>query len=249
MLATSEAVLLAFLLFCRIGSCLMLMPGVASPRVPAQVRLFIAIAVTLALTPMLMPELSPKIRLEPAILLRLVVAETMAGVLIGLLGRLFFLALQFMASALASFIGYAGMPDVAIDDSEPAPAVASLVTVTATVLFFAADLHWEVLRGLVRSYAVVPVERPITPDIGLERLVTAATDAFVLTLQITSPFVVYTFAINLTFGIVNKLTPQLPVYFISLPFVLAGGLLLLYFVIAEVLTLFTVGISGWLQRG
>src|SRR5690606_31883263 len=52
---TSDAVLSTFLLFCRIGGCLMLMPGFASPRVPAQIRLFIAIAVTLALAPLLLP--------------------------------------------------------------------------------------------------------------------------------------------------------------------------------------------------
>ena len=52
-----DTVLLVFLLFCRIGGCLMLMPGFSSARVPVQVRLFIAVAVTLALTPLLLPAL------------------------------------------------------------------------------------------------------------------------------------------------------------------------------------------------
>ena len=248
--ATSEAVLLAFLLFCRIGSCLMLMPGFASPRVPPQIRLFIAIAVTLALVPLLSPELTAAVsHPEPSILLQMVIAETITGVFIGLLGRIFFLALQFMASALASFIGYAGIPEMPVEDVEPAPAVASLVTLTATVLFFLADLHWDVLRGLVQSYAVLPPKSQSAFDLGLERLVDAASDAFVLTLQITSPFIVYSFAINLTFGIVNKLTPQIPVYFISLPFVIAGGLLLAYLAAGEVLALFTEALASHLLRG
>jgi flagellar biosynthetic protein FliR len=46
-----EIVLATFLLFCRIGACLMVMPGFSSPRVPMRVRLFVAIAVTLALAP------------------------------------------------------------------------------------------------------------------------------------------------------------------------------------------------------
>ena len=45
---TSDTILLVFLAFCRIGGCLMLMPGFASSRVPVNVRLFIAIAVTSA---------------------------------------------------------------------------------------------------------------------------------------------------------------------------------------------------------
>ncbi len=42
-------------------------------------------------------------------------------------------------------------------------------------------------------------------------------------------------------GLINKLAPQIPVYFISTPYVLAGGLLLLYFGIAAVVNLFVNG--------
>jgi len=245
-----DTVLLVFMLFCRIGGCLMLMPGFSSPRVPLQARLFIAIAVTLALAPLLLPALQATVKL-PALstVLKLLVAETLTGTFIGLLGRVFFLALQFMAAALASFIGYAGLPEIPIEDAEPNPAVASLITLTATLLFFVTDVHWEVLRGLVQSYAVLPVSGPVAIHLGLGRLVDATSDAFFLALQISSPFVVYALLINLTFGIVNKLTPQIPVYFISLPFVVAGGLLLLTFTVAEFMSLFIDGVTGWLRRG
>ena len=47
-------VLATFVLFCRIGTCLMLMPGFSSSRVPARIRLFLAIAITLVLAPLLL---------------------------------------------------------------------------------------------------------------------------------------------------------------------------------------------------
>ena len=50
-------------------------------------------------------------------------------------------------------------------------------------------------------------------------------------------------------GIANKLTPQIPVYFISVPMVLAGGFFLLYFTIGESLRVFMMGFMGWLARG
>ncbi len=250
MVVSPDTVLLVFVLFCRIGSCLMLMPGFSSPRVPVQARLLVAIAVTLALTPLLLPEVKTTVKAPgPSTVLVLLVGETLTGVFIGLLGRVFFLALQFMAAALASFIGFSGLPENPIEDVEPIPAVASLITLTATLLFFVADVHWEVLRGLVQSYSVLPVTSPITINLGIARLADATSDAFLLALQISSPFVVYALAINLAFGLVNKLTPQIPVYFISLPFVVAGGLLLLTFTVAEFLTLFIDGVTGWLRRG
>jgi flagellar biosynthetic protein FliR len=55
--------------------------------------------------------------------------------------------------------------------------------------------------------------------------------------------------INLMVGIANKLTPQISVYFISVPMVLAGGFFPLYFTIGESLRLFMTGFMGWLARG
>ena len=47
MTATVEgAIIAAFLAFCRIGACFLVMPGLSSARVPMQVRLFVAIAAT-----------------------------------------------------------------------------------------------------------------------------------------------------------------------------------------------------------
>ena len=39
--------------------------------------------------------------------------------------------------------------------------------------------------------------------------------------QLTSPFLVYSIIFNFLVGIMNKMTPLIPVYFISTPFVLA----------------------------
>lgn len=246
----SETVLLVFLLFCRIGCCLMLMPGFSSSRVPPQVRLFIAVAVTLALSPLLLPKLRTALPDAPAMrVLVLLVSECAIGILIGVMGRVFFLALQFMGSAAAMFIGLGNMPGPAVEEVEPAPVLATLITLTATLLFFLTDQHWEVLRALIASYSALPITEPLAVAFNLSKLADAVASAFLLALQISAPFIVYSLIINFMVGLANRLTPQIPVYFISIPFVLAGGFFLLYFTIAESLTLFMTGFMGWLARG
>jgi flagellar biosynthetic protein FliR len=248
-LVTPETILVVFLLFCRIGGCLMLMPGFASSRIPVQVRLFVAVAVTLALTPMLLATINAAVvSLEPAIVVRLIFSETFIGVLIGLIGRLFYMALQFMAVGAAQLAGFSAL-GTPIEDSEPVPALATFITLTATVLLFATDQHWEILRALLASYAVLPVNEPVAAEVGLARVADAFSSTFILALQISSPFIVYALIVNLLVGIANKLVPQIPVYFIATPFVLAGGLLLLYFTIAEALRLFMAGFIAWLMTG
>jgi len=80
---------------------------------------------------------------------------------------------------------------------------------------------------------------------ALAQLLNRLSEAFVLTLRITSPFVVYSVIVNLAIGLINKLTPTIPVYFISVPFVMFGGFLLLYLTSDELLTQFMIGVSSW----
>lgn len=246
----ADTVQLVFLAFCRIGGCLMLMPGFSSARVPVNVRLFIAVAVTLALSPLLVPMLRAALpQMAPDAMLALIVSETIVGALIGVMGRMFFLALQFMATSAAMFIGLSNTGGAPIEDAEPVPAFAALITLTATLLFFLADQHWEVLRALIGSYAALPVTEPLAAAFSLTKLTDAASSAFLLALQISAPFIVYALIINFMVGIANKMTPQIPVYFVAVPAVLAGGFALLYFTIGESLRLFMMGFMGWLARG
>lgn len=245
-----EAILLTFLLFCRIGGCLMLIPGLSSTRIPVQIRLFIAVAVSLVLAPALLPTIETAVPdLSPPKVMVLIASELMLGALIGLLARTFFSALQFMATAAAMYVGYNNTTVLAIEDGEPIPAFATLITLTATLLFFLTDQHWEIFRGLIASYTALPVAQLFTIEFSLLKLADVLSSAFGLALQISAPFIVYSLIINLTVGIANKLTPQIPVYFISLPFVLFGGLLVLYFTVGEFLRIFTAGFASWLAAG
>lgn len=246
----SDAILAVLVIFCRIGGCLLVVPGFATPRIPMQIRLFVAIAVTLALSPILMPvvkEASPSTSL--AVLLPLMISESIVGLMIGLMGRAFFSALQFFATAVAMFVGVGGMMGVPIDENDPAPPLAVLITTTATVMVFLTERHWELLSALLDSYTAIPVQGVGDMQGRLVPIVDALSQSFYLCLQVASPFLVYSLLVNLMFGIANRLVQQIPVYFVSMPFVIAGGMVLLYFTIAEFISIFMVGYARLLSGG
>ena len=246
---TPDTLLHAFLIFCRIGACLMLMPGFSSPRVPVQLRLFIAVGVTLALTPLVLPAFAAFSAPSPATLLRIIVSETMTGALIGLMARFFFLALQTIATAMATMAGLGQLPGLPIDEAEASAPFVTLITITAATLMFVTNQHAEVIRALAGSYSRIAPGASLDAQAGLIQLADRASETFTLALRIGSPFVIYAVVVNLAIGLMNKLTPQIPVYFISLPFVIAGGLFLLYFSGPEALKLFMAAFSAWLARG
>lgn len=245
----SNAVLSVFVLFCRIGACLMLMPGLSGPRIPAKVRLFLAFAITLSLAPLLAGEIAPKLSdAPPFALLRTIVSESLIGALIGFLGRIFFGALETLANAIALAIGLSS-PLAPLSGDEQTPAVASMISLGATMAFFLTDLHVEVLRGLVASYAAWPVSGVFDAQFGLIQVAECLARAFGLALRVASPFIVYALIVNFALGLAAKFAPQIPVYFITVPAVAAGGLFLLYLTCRRLLELFTAGFASWLASG
>ncbi len=105
------------------------------------------------------------------------------------------------------------------------------------------DFDHEIIKALVASYTVAPVNVVFNPQAALVDVTDTLSDAFFLVIRLGSPFVAYAILVNLTIGFVNKLTPQVPVYFISLPFVIGGGLVIFYFAIGTLLSLFANGFA------
>lgn len=229
---------------------MLVIPGFSSPRVSMRARLFVAIAIALALTPLLIGDVLPVVeKAAPVTLLTVILSESLKGVLIGLLGRFFFVALETMAMATSFSIGLTSAMGAPIDEDEAMPTIVSLVSLAAVLLIFVTDLHWEVFRGLAASYTVLPVKTGFDPRVGLTQLVDEASRTFLFTLRIASPFLVFSIVANIAIGLINKLVPQIPVTFISTPFLIAGGLLLLYFTLRPSLELFMSAFAGFLKNG
>jgi flagellar biosynthetic protein FliR len=246
----TEILLGIFLIFCRIGGCLLIAPGFSSNRIPVQVRLFIALTASLALSPVLLEKVRSGIGSQaPAVTLIYIGSELLTGLLIGLLGRIYFLALQTMLSGVAMALGLGGMPGTPIDEAEPLPPISSFIMMAATAVLFFSDLHWEFFRGLIASYARLPMGEGFGSRLSLNQLVDQITVAFVLALRISSPFILYSVVVNLAVGLTNKLTPQIPVYFLATPFIMLGGLLIMYFAATDYVLLFMEAFSTWLRDG
>ncbi|WP_232630658.1 flagellar biosynthesis protein FliR [Methylobacterium sp. Leaf118] len=245
-----DALLATFLIFCRIGGCLLIVPGLSSPRVPVQVRLLIAGGVSLAVTPLLLPLFQGRLPGQaPTDTLAWIASETVTGLTIGLLGRIFVFVLETVMNAVSTMVGFGSMPGTPVEGTEAIPAVESLVVFSAIALMFAADLHWELFRGLIDSYTRIPPGEGLGTQTALVRITDQIGEAFTLCLRIAAPFVIYAVAVNLAAGFVNKLTPTIPVYFVATPFVMFGALILLYSLSSEFLAQFLAGYLAWLRRG
>jgi len=247
---TPNLIMGTFVLFCRIGGCLMLAPGVSNSQIPMQIRLFVAVAITLSLAPLLLgrPQLQ-SLGDDPISMLRMIVTEGLIGAMIGALGRLFFSALESLAVAAASMLGLVNPFGVQIDDSQNLPPLASITAITATALIFVSDFHWEIIRGLVASYDAIPILTDYDPSYSLRHVGLVLGQSFGIAIRVTSPFFLYSVIANFSLTMINRVTPQIAIFYIAPPFIVSGGLLLLYFVIKPQIGEFMAGFASWLTWG
>jgi flagellar biosynthesis protein FliR len=242
-------VLAVFLVFCRIGACLLLTPGIGSARVPMQVRLLFALGASAAIYSAIGElEGTKQAAGDTTAIIRLAGLETAKGLFIGFLVRFFFGALQWIAEAASSAIGL-GTNQSDPEDGEQVPGITSLITITATVLFFVMDQHLELLRALYQSYSVFAFGAGFGQNGEMLELLKVLSAASLVALQVCSPLIVFSIVVNVLFGILNKLAPMIPVYFISPPFIIGGGLMMLYFISQDFFSVFMTQFSNWLITG
>jgi flagellar biosynthesis protein FliR len=243
----AEPVFTAFTVFCRIGSAMMLMPGFGSARVPMQVRLLIAVAASLALSPLLYAYVQDLLgNFGESQRLYILLNEVATGAAMGLMARLFLVALQFSATTTANAIGLAGVPGQPIDETEALPPLTNLMSVAGVMALITVGLPEEMLKAVVQSYEALPPRIGLDTQWFLEHVLQVLGDTTLLALRLSAPFIVYAVVVNIAMGLANKFTPQVQMYFASLGLVTMGGLILLFLSGRQMLHVFAEAFSSWL---
>lgn len=236
------------LILARVGACLAMLPGFGSQRFPVRIRILVALALSLAVSPLVIGQAEQALSgLDEASRAKLMAGEVIVGTGLGLMARLYMLGLQFSATLITNVIGLAATPGAPIDDTELLPPLVNLMTLTATTIIFAANLHHLMLRAMFDSYVAVGIGSPIDPGWYLDQIIAKLSLTWSMGLRLAAPFVVFSVIVNLAIGFANKFTPQISIYFMTTGLIAALGLFLLFFTIDDMLGLFLQEFAGFLD--
>ena len=214
-----------FVVFCRVGAMLFLLPAFGEQAVPLRVRLALALAFTAVVAPSAAPD-QIVFPANPIAAVVWIVPEATAGLFFGLLLRFLMMALQIAGTIAAQstslsqiFGGSAGV--------DPQPAIGHVLTTAALALAAIMGLHVDLAAYMIQSYQLVPFGVLVMADQVAEIGVAAISRAFALGFTLAAPFVIASLIYNITLGVINRAMPQLMVSFVGAPAITAGGLLLL----------------------
>jgi flagellar biosynthetic protein FliR len=228
----------AFLLsFARIGTMVMLLPGLGELTVSPRVRLTIALALTAVIMPLHRGDYQIDLHAFGPVLLMLG-QEILIGVVLGLLARLTIAALQIAGSVVAQQMGLGFVTAVDPTQGQQGVIVGNFLAVLGVTMIFATDLHHLVIAALNDSYSLFrPGEIPIIGDVA-SLLSTTVAGTFRIGVQLAAPFLVFGLLFNLGLGVLARLMPQMQVFFIGLPLSILLGLMILLLVLGAMMMTF-----------
>jgi flagellar biosynthetic protein FliR len=217
----------AFILtFVRIGTAVMIMPGVGDTFTPANIRLHIALGLSLVLAPFIAPSLPHPV---PATgqLIALAGMEFVVGVFFGSIARIFMAALDTagMVMSVQSGLGSAQLFNPAF--ATQGSLIGSFITIAGILILFCSNAYQMLFYGLVGSYQLFPVGS--VPDAGsmLEIVSRAISGSFLVSLEIAAPFIIVTTLVYIGMGVLNRLMPQIQVFMLAMPLQILLSLLTL----------------------
>lgn len=215
-----------FLIFCRMGSAIMILPGFGEAYVPARVRLMLAAMFSLLLAPVI-PNL-PVIPKDIFHLFNLLLAEILIGLFLGGLSRMLISAIHMagMIIAYQSSLASAITQDLTISQAQ-GTALGNLLGVSALVMLFATDLHHLILRGLADSYSLFAAGQfPQVEDFA-KHAVYVLNASFQMAMKLAAPHIVIGLMIYLGAGIISRLMPNIQIFFL----LMAPQLLISFFIL------------------
>ncbi|MGE3148622.1 MAG: flagellar biosynthetic protein FliR [Pseudorhodoplanes sp.] len=238
----------AFLLvFARIGTMVMLLPGIGEMSVPVRVRLTIALILAAVLMPLHRNAYQIDLTSLGPVLFMLG-TELLVGAVLGITARLLISALQVAGTVVAQQMGLGFVTAVDPTQGQQNVIVGNFLMVLGVTLIFATNLHYLVIAALNDSYRLFsPGEIPAVEDIAAH-VTRMAAAAFKIGVQISAPFLVFGLLFNLGLGVLSRLMPQMQVFFVGLPLSIFLGFLILLLVVGAMMTAFLGYFEGVLRE-
>jgi flagellar biosynthesis protein FliR len=221
--ATAQQVYAGGLIFARLASMVMLMPGIGDTTVPARIRLSFAFLFTLMLTPVLanpMPVLPGTV----GGLGGMIIKEVVIGLLIGGILRMFLTSMSAAGELVSLSTTLSFAQTAAPGQAQPSTSLSTFLGLIATVLIMTTDLHHMFLTAIVRSYTLFPFSKAIPVADATQLAIQTLSGSFALGVQLAAPVIVFALIFNIAAGLVGRVMPQFQIFFVATPLIVLLGL-------------------------
>jgi flagellar biosynthetic protein FliR len=215
----------------RIGGIMTFAPFLGGTGIPARIKAFFTLLLTVLLYPVCTIS---NTAVTPLVWSKIALSEAVLGLAVGLCVQFIFEAAE-LAGQVAGFqLAFSLVNVIDPNTNVDTPVLSVFHQLFALLLFLQLNVHHWILRAAVKSFDYVPVGSVNISAAFLAEMLHAAGAMWFVGLQIATPILFATLLIDLTVAFLTKASPQLPAILFSIPMKSVVG----YGVLA-------IGISLW----
>ncbi len=208
--------------FCRILALFSTAPILSDKSVNSRVRIGLALCISMLITPLLGSSGIPLFSLPGVLTL---CRQLMLGMALGWGMTLVFAAIRLAGEVIGLQMGlsFASFYDQASHSS--VSVLARILYSLALLLFLSIDGHLVLLRLLTETFISLPVGNEHHQISFFTGLCDMAGLIFSSALRLALPVILLLLTMNMTLGLLNRMSPQLSVFVIGFPLTLTLGIL------------------------
>lgn len=152
------------------------------------------------------------------------VQQLLTGIAMGLTVQFIFVAVRHAGEIIGLQMGLSFATFYDHSGGQNLPVISRILNLLVTLLFLWFDGHLMLIDALAASFEVQPVEMSALRADGFMALIQASGIIFRSGMMLALPIVILLLCLNLTMGILNRLTPQLSIFVVGFPLSLSIGM-------------------------
>jgi flagellar biosynthesis protein FliR len=219
------------LCFARIVSYVAFVPFLGGKAVTSKVKIAVAISLTVIAYPQLAAEVAQsggELNFGPLGFFFLMMKECFIGFTLSYISTAVFESIQIAGRFIDVQRGATMAEVMAPQLNERVSELGEFKFQLSLVLFIFLGLHREFIKVLVESFQAIPATR--LPEVhggftpSMELLISISAETLFIGLQLALPIVLALLLTDIFFGIINKVSPQMNVFFLAMPVKMMLGL-------------------------
>jgi flagellar biosynthetic protein FliR len=197
----------------RVSALMVFAPFLASATIAPRIKAGFTVALTALLYPVVAADLPS---LSGAIGWQVVGGEFVVGLIMGITLQFVFEGVELAGQIVGFQVGHSLASVFNPLSDADTPVLSNFYQMVALLIFLQLDVHHWVLRGLVKSFQYCPPGMVVANPLVAEQLWRAAGGMLVMAVQVAIPTLLATMLIDISLGLVGRVSPQLPVLFVGI---------------------------------
>lgn len=210
-----QSIAVFLLMMTRIGTMMMFMPGFGGRSVPTPTKVVLSGVLALLLVPF--TQIGEETFTAAGVFATAVARELLIGLVMGIGIAVVFGAIEMASSLIGLQVGLNLQPVFNPSLGAQQLPVNTFYMVIAALIFFGANGHHLILLAMQRSFQTVPVGTAGLAEHAGVTIIGLTSAMFVDALRIALPVAGTLLVVDACLGVLNRMVPQMHVFFVGLP--------------------------------